>query len=189
MSKSSATSSAGSSGFCVGPEIFLRLKYLLSDAEGEAVEVESEQLCAIYGMGQLLPVVERAIDGLHEGDQKTLSLAAKEAFGDRDPEAVLSVARDEFPADVAPGDHFEAENNDGGIVVLRVLEVDDEGVVLDANHPLAGQDLKLEVTLLEVRPATQDELELALAELNAVDEESDPALIDPERLLRGLKRR
>ena len=63
----------------------------------------------------------------------------------RNPDAQVEVLRSEFPEDVAAGDCYEAEDEDGRPVLLQVLEVTDEGVLVDSNHPLAGQTLRFEV--------------------------------------------
>jgi FKBP-type peptidyl-prolyl cis-trans isomerase SlyD len=103
------------------------------------------------------------------------------------------VLRDDFPPDVAPGDRFDAEQDDGTPLVLQVLEVTETGVVLDLNHPLAGQRVRFEVEVLEARPASNEELALAEAVLLEDPEEAPgrptSALIHPARLLRRGSRR
>jgi FKBP-type peptidyl-prolyl cis-trans isomerase SlyD len=115
-----------------------------------------------------------------------------DAFGERDPKAVLEVLRDEFPEDVAEGDVFDAEEDEGGPVgspvVLRVLEVTPDTVILDRNHPLAGQKVRFDVEALEVRPA--EDSEILAAETALLDqEEPKEALIPVASLLRGGTRR
>jgi FKBP-type peptidyl-prolyl cis-trans isomerase SlyD len=115
-------------------------------------------------------------------------LRPEQAFGLRNPEAQVEVDRADFPEDVAAGDCYEAEDEDGRPVLLQVLDVSEEGVVVDSNHPLAGQTLRFEVEAREVRPATEEELEQA--ELRILAEDPDPQpLITPESLLRGPSRR
>jgi len=178
-----------SAPYRVGPGMFVELSYAVRDEEGESVGPDDEELCCVHGMGQLLPKVEQAIDGLCASESRTVKLSATDAYGPRDPEAVLEVERGEFPEDVAIGDYFEVENADEGLLVLRVLEVEPEFVLVDLNHPLAGQNLEVSVLVRTVRPATQGELDLALKTgLEGVDEGS-PKLIAAESLLRGPKRR
>jgi FKBP-type peptidyl-prolyl cis-trans isomerase SlyD len=190
MTGKTGSDSAGlAEGFRVGPGMHVQLDYRVHDAEGEAVGPELERLEVIFGMGQLLPVVEQTIDGLGVGQSKRLKLLARDAYGQRNPDAVLEIERGEFPPDVAEGDYFEVENPDEGLLVLRILEVAEEFVVVDLNHPFAGQDLDVEVTILQVRPATQQELELAL-QVGASDEPDEQLpLISPDSLLRGHGRR
>lgn len=179
--------------FQIGPEMWVRLRVTIFDAEGEAVQDEPSESAFVFGLGSLLPALEVAIEGLPAGARKSVTLKPQQAFGERDPKAVLEVLRDEFPEDVAPGDVFDAEEEDaeeapGGMVSLRVLEVTPETVLLDRNHPLAGQKVRFDVEVLEVRPA--EEAELAAAE-QAVDGPKPPqeTLIPAASLLRGGTRR
>jgi FKBP-type peptidyl-prolyl cis-trans isomerase SlyD len=176
-----------SSSYQVGPDTWVSLAYNVYDAEGEEVDrsVADAPLCAVFGHGQLLPAVERAIEGLREGQARTVSLPPKEAFGERDPKAIIEVDRADFPADVAPGDHYDMENEEGELLVFKVLDVADDCVVLDTNHPLAGQRVRFELTVCGVRPATEEELESAQAELDAPEAAAAVSLISAERLLRG----
>jgi FKBP-type peptidyl-prolyl cis-trans isomerase 2 len=91
-----------------------------------------------------------------------VKLSAGQAFGARDPSAILELDRDEFPADIAAGDEFEAENDEGDSVPLVVLEVGDDFVVVDMNHPLAGQSVTLWLCVEAVRPALTAEIEEAV---------------------------
>jgi FKBP-type peptidyl-prolyl cis-trans isomerase SlyD len=135
----------------------------------------------------LLPALEAALEGLSAGAHKTVELAARDAYGERDPASQLEFARDEFASDVAPGDRLELERDDGSVVVVSVLDVNDEGVVVDLNHPLAGQRVRFEIEVLEARPATAEELQIAESALEAGEEDPEEAtggLIPPSDLLR-----
>src|SRR5690606_5102767 len=105
--------------------------YAVFDADGDAVATGPSRLEFVFGLGQLLPAIERALDGLGVGAQRSLTLKARDAYGRRDPKAVLEVDRSEFPPDVAPGDRFEVENEEGAVLVLQVLDVGPETVHLD----------------------------------------------------------
>ena len=181
-------------GFQVGPEMWVRLRVVIRDAEGEAVEDEPTETSFVFGFGALLPALEAGIEGLAPGAKKSVRVKAEDAFGLRDPKAVLEVLRDEFPDDVAPGDVFDAEEDDGGAaeagatVLLRVLEVTPDYVVLDRNHPLAGQKIQFDVEILEVRPADEAEI-LAAEQAILASEAPPPALIPAASLLRGPTRR
>lgn len=184
-----------SAGFQVGPEMWVRLSVVIRDAEGEQVQDEPVEASFVFGFGSLVPALELGIEGLSQGSKKSVLVKPEEAFGLRDPKAVLEVLRDEFPDDVAPGDVFDAEEDDdadptgpGALVMLRVLEVTPEYVVLDRNHPLAGQKVRFDVEILEVRPA--EEAEISAAEQAILAEDSpEPALIPAASLLRGATRR
>jgi FKBP-type peptidyl-prolyl cis-trans isomerase SlyD len=168
--------------------MWARLGYRVFDAEGEMIETGDSELRCLIGYGVLFPALEDQLEGLSQGSSRTLLLRPEQAFGLRNPEAQVEVDRSDFPEDVAAGDRYEAEDEQGRPVLLQVLDVTDEGVLVDSNHPLAGQQLRFEVEALEVRPAS--ELELAQAEQRLLSQEAEPeALITPESLLRGPSRR
>jgi FKBP-type peptidyl-prolyl cis-trans isomerase SlyD len=132
-----------------------------------------------------LPQVERALEGALPGEARSVQVKAKEAFGERDPKALLEVDPADFPADVAPGDSFEAEGSEGEVIVLRVLDVTPDAVIVDQNHPLAGRSLRVELSVLDTRPATPEELDAAARGLDAPVQTAETQLIVAERLLRG----
>src|SRR5450432_3654922 len=147
--------------FQLSPGMWTRLGYEVFDAEGELVETGESELCCLIGYGVLFPALEDKLEGLAQGSSRTVMLKPEQAFGLRNPEAQVEVERSDFPEDVAAGDCYEAEDDGGRPVLLQVLDVTDEGVLVDSNHPLAGQILRFEVQAREVRPATDEELEQA----------------------------
>lgn len=181
--------------FQIGPEMWVRLRVVIHDAEGAPVQDEPSEVAFVFGYEAVLPALEAALEGAPEGARKSVTLKPEDAFGKRDPKAVLEVLRDEFPEDVAEGDVFDADEmadetpGQGDMpVVLRVLEVTPDAVILDRNHPLAGQKVRFDVEVVEVRPAEEAEISAAGAALG------DPAaaeapLIPAARLLRGGTRR
>jgi FKBP-type peptidyl-prolyl cis-trans isomerase SlyD len=176
--------------FQVGPDTRVGVRYSVFDAEGDLVETST--LEAVFGYGELLPAAEQAIQGLRVGERRSLELGPEQAYGRRDQQAIIEVDREDFPPDVAPGDRFEAESAGGGVVMLHVLEVLDDAVVLDTNHPLAGQKVRIELEITSVRPATAEEIEEAVRRLErrqSGDQAPDPELVPPGRLLQGPSRR
>jgi FKBP-type peptidyl-prolyl cis-trans isomerase SlyD len=183
--------------FQIGPEMWVRLRVVIHDAEGAPVQDEASEIAFVFGYGAVLLALEAALEGAPQGARKSVTLKPEDAFGRRDPAAVLEVLRDEFPADVAAGDVFDADEqqDDPGAsgqlaqpVVLRVLEVTPDAVILDRNHPLAGQKVRFDVEVVEVRPA--DEAEISAAEAALGDPAAAEApLIPAARLLRGGTRR
>jgi FKBP-type peptidyl-prolyl cis-trans isomerase SlyD len=168
----------------VGPDTVVHFSYRLYDGEGEFVEgSEDAALSFLYGYGQLAPVLEHALGGMLPGQSKRIRLEAKDAFGSRDPERILELDRAEFPEGVAVGDEYDADHDSGESLTLVILDVDDERVVADTNHPLAGQDVELDVTVQAVRPALADELQEAITLLEAAPEGAQ-GLLPAARLLR-----
>ena len=179
---------AESASYQLSPGMWARLGYQVFDEEDAPVETGDSELCCLVGFGVLFPALEEKLEGLAQGKQRTVLLKPEQAFGLRSPEAQVEVDRSDFPDDVAAGDCYEAEDEDGRPVLLQVLDVTAEGVLVDSNHPLAGQTLRFEVEAREVRPATEQELEEAEQRILAQEAEGQP-LITPESLLRGPSRR
>ena len=174
-------------GFALGPGVWTRLSYRVHDAEGELVDGAGGELGFVFGYGVLLPALEARLEGLTTGSSKSVELAARDAYGERDATRQIEVSREEFPPDVAPGDRFELEGDDGSELVTSVLAVSDDLVVLDLNHPLAGQTVRFDIKVLDARAATPEELEIAESALLADENEGSPGpsgLIPAADLLR-----
>ncbi len=114
-----------------------------------------EPLEIVLGQGQLPPALEAKLAGAKIGDVVEVEFAAGEVFGDYDPDAIQSVPRSEFGGDAELERGAEisvtVEHDDGEVEDMdaRILEVDDEAVVLDFNHPLAGKAVTLQATVLD----------------------------------------
>lgn len=104
------------------------------------------------GAGEFFVEIEAALIGMSPGEKMTLTIAAADAFGEYDEDLISVVPRQQFPADMTPmlGDDLELVNDDGEGMIVTVIEVDDAEVTLDANHPLAGENLTFEVELVEI---------------------------------------
>lgn len=104
------------------------------------------------GAGQIIPGLDREVAGMAVGDTKTVTVLADEAYGQRNPDALQEVPRDVVPAgiDLVVGKRLQATTADGGQMVVTIAAVSDDTVTMDANHPLAGQDLVFEVELVEI---------------------------------------
>ncbi len=173
-------------GFQLGPGVWTRLRYRVFDAEGELVEGSGGELGFVFGYGTLLPALESALEGLAAGAKRAVELAARDAYGERSPALEMEIAREDFPPDVAAGDRFELEREDGTEVVVRVLGVSDDGVVVDFNHPLAGQRIRFEIEVLEARAGTPEELEIAESALSSPADTESETLIPVADLIRRL---
>ena len=116
-----------------------------------AAREDGEPIEYVHGYGMLVPGLEAALVGLKTGDKRKIIIPAEEGYGERDEELMLEIERAEFPDGVQPGDEFVATSPDGDEVVLHVVEVNEDGVLVDANHPLAGMTLHYEVEVKNVR--------------------------------------
>lgn len=104
------------------------------------------------GQGQVIGGFDEAVAGMAPGDTKTVTIAADSAYGPHRPELVQQLPRTAIPAevDLAPGSRLAARDQAGNELVLTVIDADDETATVDANHPLAGEDLTFEIELVEL---------------------------------------
>jgi FKBP-type peptidyl-prolyl cis-trans isomerase SlyD len=149
----------------VGPDTFVTLAYTLYGEDGDVLDSADpeEPLSYLHGYGQLIAGLERRLEGMVSGDARSVVLPPGEGYGEYHREAVLEVERADFPdpASIAVGDEYVAESDDGEMLSMTVLEVNEDNCIVDTNHPLAGETLRYEVTVLDVRPATDSEIRAA----------------------------
>jgi FKBP-type peptidyl-prolyl cis-trans isomerase SlyD len=138
------------------------IDYRLHLGDGEIVDESTpeEPLSYIQGQGQLVPGLEQALEGMSPGDKKSVVVPPADGYGEIDPERVQTVPRAAFPREIEPepGMHLMAHGPGGEEIPLAVREVKADGVVVDMNHPLAGKTLHFDVTVRNVRAATEDEM-------------------------------
>jgi FKBP-type peptidyl-prolyl cis-trans isomerase SlyD len=141
-------------------EKMVSIDYTLTDEQGNVLDSSDgrEPLTYLHGTGQIIPGLERAIEGKEPGAQLQVTVPPEDAYGDRNPELLQSVPREQFPEGTVPeiGQKFQVQSPSGARVVT-VAEVGDDAVVIDANHPLAGHALNFDVTVKDVRDATGEE--------------------------------
>jgi FKBP-type peptidyl-prolyl cis-trans isomerase SlyD len=140
----------------------VRIDYVLRNAAGEVLDSsEGEQpLAYIHGRHEIVPGLERELTGMAVGDTKKVVVPPSEGYGERVEEQVFPIPKAALPPGVTieVGQTLVGEGDGGERVPVRVVEVRDDAIVVDANHPLAGETLYFEVTVREVRDATADEL-------------------------------
>jgi peptidylprolyl isomerase len=104
------------------------------------------------GEGQVIPGFEEAVLGMNPGQSKITKIQADKAYGIYRDEMILVVDRNQIPANIQPevGQQMEMRHEDGQIFVVTVTDVSESSVTLDANHPLAGKDLRFDIKLLEI---------------------------------------
>jgi len=144
----------------VGKDRVVALKYELSDSDGNLIEKADAVMEYIHGGYQgIFPLVEKALEGKGIGQTCRVRLAPEDAFGEYDAELVLVEPRGKFPEKVEVGMQFEgnAEKTDER-VVYTVTDIAEDKVVIDGNHPLAGQTLNFQCTVSAIRKATSEEL-------------------------------
>ena len=135
--------------------------YTLKNDAGEVLDssVSGDPTLYLTGNGQILPALGDAIETLAVGDKKSVSLAAKDGYGEVNPGLKMNVKIGQFPAgtEVKPGLQFQT--NQPGSPTFRVINVLGEEVFIDGNHPLAGQAVHYDIEITESREATAEELD------------------------------
>jgi FKBP-type peptidyl-prolyl cis-trans isomerase SlyD len=146
----------------IAHKLYVAFDYKLTLDSGEEIDSSSEgqPLGFITGSGKIIPGLEKALMGMTVGDNLKMSVEPEEGYGQVNPELFRDVPRNQFPADIdlKPRMTFQAQGPQGPIVI-NIKEIKDEDtVVIDLNHPLAGKRLHFDVNVVEVREPTADEL-------------------------------
>ena len=105
------------------------------------------------GSGQIIPGLDEAMHGMEQGEKKQVVIPPEQAYGDRDPARIQAVPREQIPAEipVEPGTQLQMQTPDGQAIPVMVTEATEEQVTIDANHPLAGQELTFDVEIVEIK--------------------------------------
>lgn len=143
--------------------VVVSLEYVLRLDDGEIVDAsDGDALVYLQGYGEIIPGLEKELVGLTAGDSKKVSVSPNEAYGDVDMEAYEIVPRSMFPNDMELVEGLELSLRDEETDELydaSVVEIRENDVMLDFNHPLAGETLHFDVTISALREATKEELE------------------------------
>lgn len=113
---------------------------------------ETDPLEFELGAGEVIPGFDQAIQGMAVGESKQVRIPETDAYGPYNPEMIFTTDHSQFDEDVTPqvGQQFQAQTPDGQPMMLLVKEVGEEGIVMDANHPMAGKDLNFALELVEI---------------------------------------
>lgn len=136
--------------------------YKLTDDAGELIDENlDEPLAYLHGHGQIVPGLERALAGRAAQDRIQVSVTPEDGYGVRGDEELIEVPLEELPDDVPleVGLELDADSPEGDVVTLWVADINETHALLDTYHPLAGQTLHFDVTIVEVREGKQEEVE------------------------------
>ncbi len=138
------------------------IHYTLTNSQGQVLDTSNgrEPLSYIQGRNNLIIGLEKALEGKTTGDKIHVTIPPEEAYGTRAEELVQSIPREAFGdiKDIQPGMEFQM-NTETGPLIIRVIEVNDSQVLVDGNHPLAGESLTFDVEVVDVRDASAEEIE------------------------------
>ena len=122
------------------------IDYVLRRSDGEVVGTTEEQI---------FPQIEQALTAMEVGDEETVAIECDSAFGPRRDELIIEIPRENLPPEPAPqpGMALQAQQQDGSPMTLYVVDVNDQSIKADGNHPLAGEDITFAITLREIKQA------------------------------------
>lgn len=139
------------------------IHYILRDTEGEIIDQSSQgqPLNYLHGHGNIVPGLEKAIEGRGEGEELQVTVEPEEGYGAYREDMVQVVGRDVFQGvdELAPGMSFHAESGTGEPLIVTIKDIDGDEVTIDGNHVLAGQTLDFTVNIVGIRAATDTEVE------------------------------
>jgi FKBP-type peptidyl-prolyl cis-trans isomerase SlyD len=136
------------------------LRYKVANAQGQLVDQSQNPMVYLHGgYDNTFPKIEAALDGHEAGFSTTVLLQPEDAFGERDEGLTTTIPRTQFPAGVKIGGTLRGTGDDGQERAFRVVKIKGPVVMLDANHPYAGQALKFSLTVESVRAATGEEIQ------------------------------
>jgi FKBP-type peptidyl-prolyl cis-trans isomerase SlyD len=146
----------------IADKMYVAFDYKLTLDSGEEIDSSSEgqPLGFITGSGQIIPGLEKAMMGMKVGDSSKISVEPEDAYGQVNSELVQDIPRNKFPGEIElqPGMAFQGQGPQGPIAI-NIKEIKDEDtVVIDLNHPLAGKRLHFDVNIVEAREPTAEEL-------------------------------
>lgn len=132
----------------------VKVHYTGSLSDGEVFDSSegAEPLEFQIGSGQVIPGFELAITGMAEGESKKFTIPSQEAYGEREESMMVTFPLSNLPEGFEPeiGAQIDLEDEDGNQIPAMIIDVDDEKIMLDANHPLAGEDLTFEITVVSI---------------------------------------
>ncbi len=143
----------------IGKDTVVTMHYKVVNAQDQLLDKAQEPTSYLHGgYENTLPKIEEALEGQEVGFETTLKLAAADAFGERDEALVQTIAKKDFPPGVKVGGQLRGRTPEGQEHVFTVIKVKGDQVILDGNHPWAGQNLSLSLKVLEVRAASAEEV-------------------------------
>jgi len=136
------------------------IHYTLTRPGGDIIESsrDGDALTYIHGTEALVPGLEKEMEGKSSGDRVSVSVKPEEGYGLRSDELIQSIPRSifHFDGEIEPGMRFQADTGNG-IELVTVIQVTEENIIVDANHPMAGETLNFDVDIIAVREASEKE--------------------------------
>ncbi|MBA6418264.1 FKBP-type peptidyl-prolyl cis-trans isomerase [Pseudomonas neustonica] len=138
------------------------IDYTLTNADGEVLDSSDGGAPLVYlqGAGNIIPGLEKALEGKQAGDAVNVTVEPAEAYGEFNAELIAVLGRNMFEGvdELEVGMQFHASGPDGSMQIVTIKALEGDEVTVDGNHPLAGEQLTFDVKVVEVRDATEDEM-------------------------------
>ncbi len=146
----------------IAPGQVVTMHYTLNLGTGQVVDSSEggDPLAYLHGAGNIVPGLEKAMEGKAAGATFQVSVPPEEGYGIRQDDAVQTIPRDVFPpdADLQEGVQFQAMDQDEQPIMGRIDKLEGDKVTVDFNHPLAGETLAFTIEVVDVRAATEEEV-------------------------------
>ena len=146
----------------IGDQKVVTLHYTLTDNEGRVIDQsEDGSFAYLHGASNIIPGLENALSGKSAGEELSVAVSPEDAYGNRDESMLQQVPKNMFEDtdQIAVGTQFHAQGPNGEMLVVTVMEVQEEHVLVDGNHPLAGVVLNFDVKIIDVRDASEEEVD------------------------------
>ena len=146
----------------IGDQKVVILHYTLTDNDGKVIDKsEDGSFAYLHGASNIIPGLEDALTGKSAGEEMSVSVSPEQAYGVRDEAMLQQVPKNMFEdaSQIAVGTQFHAQGPNGEMLVVTVMQVEEEHVIVDGNHPLAGVELNFDVKIIDVRDASEEEVE------------------------------
>ncbi len=146
----------------ISDKMVVTIDYTLKDDNGTVLDSSNEgNFAYLHGANNIIPGLENALTGKSAGDEVDVSVSPAEGYGEHNETMIQAVPRDMFDSEqeIQVGMQFHAESPEGEMIVVTVTDVEGDDVTVDGNHPLAGVNLNFGVKVIDIREASEEEIE------------------------------
>ncbi len=143
----------------VAPNTVVKMNYTLTDATGNVLDAsQGEPMEYLQGHQNIIPGLEQALEGLKPGDRKQVTVQPEQGYGQHNPELIFGLPLEQFGGEAPQTGMVVQLQSEEGVMMATIVKQEGQEVILDANHPLAGQVLNFDVEIVGIREASQEEL-------------------------------
>ena len=146
----------------IADKMVVTIDYTLKDDNGTILDNSTEgNFAYLHGANNIIPGLENALTGKSAGDEVEVSVSPTEGYGEHNETMIQAVPRDMFDSEqeIEVGMQFHAESPEGEMIVVTVTDIEGDDVTVDGNHPLAGVNLNFGVKIIDIREASEEEIE------------------------------